>query len=85
MYTVSIKKGAIDKELKHATWMVLISNDISDAGEALLIYRQKEVVEKDFLKFKNSLDLSRLRVHREQHAEQDICGFSGSYPVVTGP
>ena len=62
-----------------------LHNDISDAGEALLIYREKEVVEKGFLKFQNSLDLSRLRVHREQPAEQAICGFSGPYPVVTSP
>ena len=64
-YTVNIKKEIIDKELSHAGWMVLLSNHISDAKEALLIYRGKDVVEKGFLRFKHSLDLGRLRIHRE--------------------
>jgi transposase len=43
--------------------MVLISNHVKDAKEALRIYRAKDVVEKGFLKLKNNLDLNRLRVH----------------------
>lgn len=64
-YTINIKKDTIDKELNHAGWMVLLSNHVSDTKEALLIYRGKDVVEKGFLRFKHSLDLGRLRVHRE--------------------
>jgi transposase len=64
-YTINIKNEIIDTELKHAGWMILISNHISGAREALLIYREKDVVEKGFMRFKNSLDLGRLRVHRE--------------------
>ena len=75
-FTVSIKKDTINKELRYAPWMVLISNDISDAREALLIYREKDVVEKGFLKFKNSLDLSRLRVHQENSMQnKTFVGF----------
>jgi hypothetical protein len=36
------------KELRHAGWMVLISNHVKDAAEALGIYRAKDVVEKGF-------------------------------------
>ena len=75
-YTITIKNDMIDKELIHAGWMVLISNDISDAKEALLIYREKDVVEKGFLRFKNSLDLGRLRVHRENSTQnKTFVGF----------
>jgi transposase len=62
---VSIRHEVLQKELRHAGWMVLISNHIKDAKEALRIYRAKDVVEKGFLKLKNNLDLNRLRVHGE--------------------
>lgn len=66
-YTVNIRQEVIDKQLKHAGWMVLISNQISDAKNALQIYRDKDVVEKGFLRYKNSLDLGRLRVHKAEN------------------
>ncbi len=66
-YTVNIRQDIIDKKLKHAGWMVLISNHVSQAKEALQIYRDKDVVEKGFLRYKNSLDLGRLRVHKTEN------------------
>jgi transposase len=60
---VSIRQEVLRKELRHAGWMVLISNHVKDAAEALRIYRAKDVIEKGFLKLKNNLDLNRLRVH----------------------
>ncbi len=66
-YTANIRQEVIDKQLKHAGWMVLISNQVSDAKEALQIYRDKDVVEKGFLRYKNSLDLGRLRVHKAEN------------------
>jgi transposase len=60
---VSIRHEVLRKELRHAGWMVLISNHVKDAAEALRIYRAKDVIEKGFLKLKNNLDLNRLRVH----------------------
>lgn len=71
-YTISIKEDAIKQELKTAGWMVLITNDLADAKEALRIYREKDVVEKGFLRLKNSLDLGRLRVHREDIMQNKI-------------
>lgn len=44
-------------------WFVLISNDIRDASEALLAYRRKDAVEKNFDDLKNDLDMKRLRIH----------------------
>lgn len=52
--------------------MVLISNHVSDTKEALMIYRDKDVVEKGFLRLKHSLDLSRLRVHREESMQNKL-------------
>lgn len=75
-YTVSIRQEVIDKALQHAGWMVLISNHVSDAKQALQIYRDKDVVEKGFLRYKNSLDLGRLRVHKpENMRNKTFVGF----------
>ena len=61
--TVAIRHDVLRKELRHAGWMVLVSNHIKDTKEALRIYRAKDVVEKGFCVLKNNLDLHRLRVH----------------------
>jgi transposase len=71
-YTISIKEDAIRKELETSGWMVIISNDVTDAKEAISIYREKDVVEKGFLRLKNSLDLGRLRVHREDSMQNKV-------------
>ena len=71
-YTISIKENAIKKQLETAGWLVLITNDVADAKEVLRIYREKDVVEKGFLRLKNSLDLGRLRVHREDIMQNKI-------------
>lgn len=64
-YTVSIRKDVLEKALYTAGWVVLISNDIPDALQAMRVYRDKDVVEKSFLRLKNSIDLGRLRVHSD--------------------
>ena len=51
---------------------MIVSNRISDAEEALRIYRSKDVVEKGFLRLKNSLDLGRLRVHSDASMQNKI-------------
>ena len=62
---VSIREEVLKKELRHAGWMVLISDHVRDGREALHIYRAKDVIEKGFMKLKNNLDLNRLRVHSD--------------------
>jgi transposase len=64
-YTISIRKGVIEKKLRHTGWMVAISNYIDTAKEAIRIYRSKDAVEKCFDRMKNDLDLARLRVHSD--------------------
>lgn len=56
----------INATLLYKGYIVLISNDIKDAEEALVVYRTKDSVEKSFDNLKNDLDLNRLRVHSNQ-------------------
>ena len=56
--------------------MVVISDCVKDAKEAIKAYREKDVVEKGVLRLKSSLDLGRLRVHSEtgmQNADSERC------------
>ena len=71
-YTVNIRKDVIEKELAHAGWLVLISNTVRDAKDALAVYRDKDVVEKGFLRLKNSIDLGRLRVHSDESMQNKL-------------
>ena len=71
-YTISIKEDVIAKELETAGWMVAISNDVADAKETISIYREKDVVEKGFLRLKNNLDLGRLRVHSTDSMQNKV-------------
>ncbi len=78
-YTVNIRTDVIEKCLQTAGWVVLISNDISDAKKAMSIYRDKDVVEKGFLRLKNSIDLGRLRVHSDKAVQgKFFIGFVAS-------
>jgi len=61
--TVNFRKDAIDKELDTSGWFIIVSNCTDDVREAYAVYRAKDVVEKSFWKYKNSLGLDRLRVH----------------------
>lgn len=78
-YTINIRRDVVEKALSTAGWVVLISNDVSDAGKAMGIYRDKDVVEKSFLRLKNNIDLGRLRIHSD-HAMQGklFVGFLAS-------
>jgi len=64
-YTVNIRYDVIEEQLQYTGWMVIVSNHIEDAVEAINIYRSKDVVEKGFMRLKNCLNLGRLRVHSD--------------------
>ena len=71
-FTIKIRDEVIDKQLRHAGWLVLISNTVSSTQEAHDLYRIKDVVEKGFCKFKNSLGLSRLHVQSNDRMQNKI-------------
>lgn len=52
----------IDEAVEYSGYFALRSNAVSDAFEALSIYRQRNMVEQDFYQLKNWLDGDRLRV-----------------------
>jgi transposase len=62
----------LTKELLTTGWVIIISNYIDNAQEALQIYRGKDVVEKGFLRMKSCLDLARLRVHSDEVMQNKI-------------
>ena len=62
----------VTQKLKNAGWLVVLSNDVVDAKQALVIYRQKDVVEKGFWRLKTQLDLGRLRVHRDDSMQNKL-------------
>jgi hypothetical protein len=70
--TVNIREEVIESELKTAGWLILVSNDVDDCRRALEIYRAKDVVEKGFLRLKNSIDLGRLRVHSQNSMQNKV-------------
>ena len=70
--TVSIREDVIEAELETAGWLILVSNDVDNCRRALDIYRAKDVVEKGFLRLKNSIDLGRLRVHSQNSMQNKV-------------
>jgi len=71
-HTVNIREDEVSKKLATCGWMVLISDTMDDAQEALNVYRTKDVVEKSFCRLKNTLDLNRLRVHNDERMENKL-------------
>ena len=71
-YTVKVRENVVEEELETAGWMVVISNCVKDAKEAIKAYREKDVIEKGFLRLKNSLDLGRLRMHSETSMQNKV-------------
>jgi transposase len=68
----TINHQALEKELAHSGWLVLITNRIKDGEEALECYRAKDVVEKGFMKLKNAIDLRRIRVHSQESMQNKV-------------
>jgi len=62
---VAIKEDVVSKAKKNFGYFALIGNDVMDAGKALSLYRNKDVVEKAFDNVKDRLDMRRLNVSSE--------------------
>lgn len=77
-FKVSKTKGSCKVEIKHEAmqeaqsrfgYFALMSNEIRDAREALLLYRNRDVVEKAFSNIKERLNGNRLLVSSEEALE----------------
>lgn len=61
---VCYNNEAIDKYRKqYAGFFAILTNDMKDPVQTLMVYRNKDVVEKCFDDLKNQLDMKRLRIH----------------------
>lgn len=63
---VTANQEAIDEAKKNYGYFALVSNEVKDPGEALDIYRNKDLIEKAFGNLKERLSLQRLLVSSEQ-------------------
>lgn len=63
---IKAKQEAINEAKKNYGFFALISNEIKDAGKALDIYRNKDLIEKAFGNLKERLNCRRLAVSSEQ-------------------
>ncbi|MCQ2591129.1 MAG: transposase [Treponema sp.] len=78
-YKITLDEKAIQESIAYSGWLVMLSNRFTDAENALQIYRDKDVVEKGFLRLKNSIDLGRLRIHgRKSMNAKLFVGFVAS-------
>lgn len=71
-FSVNIKEKVVANELLTKGWVVIVGNHIDNAQNVLEIYREKDVVEKGFLRMKSCLDLARLRVHSDETMQSKI-------------
>jgi hypothetical protein len=69
---VTIRQNVIDEELATSGWVILIGNGDISTQKAHDIYRKKDVVEKGFLRYKNSLGLNRLRLHEGERMKNKL-------------
>jgi transposase len=61
---ITYNNQAVSKYInRYAGFQALFTNAIKDPIETLLVYRNKDVVEKSFDDLKNQLDMNRLRMH----------------------
>jgi len=63
---IQYKEEEIKKRMDQLGYFVLLSNDIKDSGEAIEIYRRKDVVEKAFDNLKERLNMRRTGVSSDQ-------------------
>ena len=63
--SVRIKEDVLNRELETNGWFIMLGNGTITAQKAHDIYSKKDVVEKAFMKYKNSLGFHRLHVHSD--------------------
>lgn len=73
-YLIKYKKktNEIQKEVDRLGYFVLVTTEKKSAGEALEIYRNRDVVEKLFRSLKSELDFNRFRVHDDASMESKV-------------
>jgi transposase len=70
--SAEIREDVLERELETAGWFVLLGNGNLTVQQAHDIYRKKDVVEKAFMKYKNQLGLTRLRIHTDERMRNKL-------------
>jgi transposase len=70
--SAEINQEAVEAALAYSGWLIIISSHVPNAIDAIRIYRAKDVVEKAFCRFKNSMDFGRTRVHSSQNLHNKV-------------
>jgi transposase len=84
-----IKEDVLAEARRNFGFFALIGNEAMDAGNALLIYRNKDLVEKAFDNVKDRLNMRRVNVSSELSLDgklfvEFIALIYISYPMSTG-
>jgi transposase len=69
---IIINHDVIEKEVRYSGWLIILSNKQLDIKTVIDYYRSKDVVEKSFERFKERLDMRRIRVHSPKNMESKI-------------
>jgi transposase len=77
---IMVKEGVLADARKNFGFFALIGSEAMDANRALLIYRNKDIVEKAFDNVKDRLDMRRLNVSSDLSLDECILR-SSSAPV----
>jgi transposase len=69
-FSFELDAGKVDERLERAGFFVLLASDAKlSSADVLKIYREKDVIEKNFDQFKNRLDFKRMRTHWNRTTE----------------
>jgi transposase len=69
-FTFELNADNVDQKISRAGFFILISSDKDlDCEEVLKIYREKDVIEKNFHQLKNPLDFRRFKTHWNKTTE----------------
>jgi transposase len=68
--TFELDTNKVDERLERAGFFILLSSQAElTSGEVLKIYRDRDIIEKNFEQFKNRLDFKRMRTHWNKTTE----------------
>jgi transposase len=70
--SIKLNEKSINNHLKYSGWSAFVSNTIQDSQNAHDIYHNRDMVEKGFFKYKNVLNLKRIKVQSDRRANSKL-------------
>jgi transposase len=78
-FTFSLNYNKIDEAAKNCGFFCILSNTLLKNKEIYLIYRRKDIIEKDFDNIKNRIDMKRMHSHNDETTNGKLfCAFIAS-------